>query len=67
MFTVEEITLMSYYRAFNRLELLEDLQEAHTVADDPEMITLIEEVIGKLQGITEYQYQQIDFALAVAE
>lgn len=61
LFTQEEIAIMAMYRTDSKEHLLADLTEAAPHIDDPQMTSLVSEVLQKLQTVTDADFQQMDF------
>ena len=60
-FTQEEINLMCIYDTSSRNALITELCDSLIYVDEPEMRTLIETVIGKLQAISDEDFNNIGF------
>ena len=60
-FNVEEINLMCIYDTSSRNALLTELCDGLLYVDDPEARALMETVIGKLQAISDEDFDDIGF------
>lgn len=59
-FTVEEINLICIFASENRSEVIEDLGKALPYLDDPDIEELSHRTIGKLQNMTEEEFEQLE-------
>lgn len=67
MFTIEEITLLDSYRKTSLRETLEEIKSNYKYQEDEEIISLIDCLLLKLEGISENDYKNIDFSLSLAD
>lgn len=67
MFNIEEITLMSLYRTDSRSNLLEDLKKVKPHIEDEEILKMTNNVINKLETMSDAEYKKIDFSLAIEQ
>ena len=58
-FTVEEINLMCVFEANGRTELIEDIGRVLPHLDDKDMEELANRVIGKLQNMTDEEFEEV--------
>ena len=58
-FTVEEINLMCVFEANGRTELIEDIGRVLPHLDDRDMEELANRVIGKLQNMTDEEFEEV--------
>lgn len=58
-FTVEEINLMCVFDAKGRTELIEDIGRVLPHLDDKDMEELANRVIGKLQNMTDEEFEEV--------
>lgn len=59
VFTVEEINLMHLFDTTSRAELLADLRECLPDVDEPEIAEIVNTTIGKLEHMTDEEFQNI--------
>lgn len=60
-FTVEEINLICIYNAGVRVQLLSDMRAALPDIDDPEIRSVADRVINKLEKMTDAEFSGISF------
>lgn len=58
-FTVEEINLMCVFEANGRTELIEDIGRVLPHLDEKDMEELANRVIGKLQNMTDEEFEEV--------
>ena len=58
-FTVEEINLMCVFDAKGRTELIEDIGRVLPHLDEKDMEELANRVIGKLQNMTDEEFEEV--------
>lgn len=58
-FTVEEINLMCVFEAKGRTELIEDIGRVLPHLDEKDMEELANRVIGKLQNMTDEEFEEV--------
>jgi hypothetical protein len=61
LFTVEEMNLMCIYDTTSRAALLSGVRESLPDVYDPDMREIMENVIGKLEKLTEEEFAEIGF------
>lgn len=59
-FTVEEMNLICVFAGESRRGVIEDIKKALPHLDDPDMEELSNRVIGKLQNMTDEEYEQLE-------
>lgn len=59
-FTVEEVNLICIFAGESRSEAIEDMERALPYLDDPDMEELIHRIIGKLQNMTDEEFEQLE-------
>lgn len=60
MFTVEESNLICIYAGESRGEIIEDIKRALPYLDDSDMEELSSRIIGKLQNMTDEEFEQLE-------
>lgn len=60
-FTVEEMNLICIYNAGVRVKLLFDMRAALPDIDDPEVHSIADRVINKLEEMTDAEFSEISF------
>lgn len=60
-FTVEETNLIAIYNPGNRPGLLENLQNARMVIDEPEMLHILNKCIQKISAVTDEMFSEMKF------
>lgn len=65
MFNIEEITLMNPDKHLGRQKLIEALKKMEPHLEDEDMKELVSGTIRKLTAITDQQFHEIDFTLAL--
>ena len=60
MFTVEESSLIGIYAGGGRSGVIADIEKALPYIDDADMAELCQRVIGKLQGMADYEFERIE-------
>ena len=63
-FTVEEINLMCVFDRQGKTELMEDIRRVMPHIKDSDMEELGEQVLGKLQSITDEEFAEISLEAA---
>lgn len=63
-FTVEEVNLICVFAGESRSEVIEDMQRALPYLDDVDMEELSYRTIGKLQNITDEEFEQLELTEA---
>ena len=63
-FTVEEVNLICIFAGESRSEVIEDIERALPYLDDPDMVELSNRVIGKLRGMTDEEFEELELAEA---
>ncbi len=63
-FTVEEVNFICIFEAESRSKAIEDMERALPYLDDPDMVELSNRVIGKLRGMTDEEYEELELAEA---
>ena len=61
-FTVEEVNLICIFAGESRSEVIEDMERALPHLDDPDMVELSNRVIGKLRGMTDEEFEELELA-----
>ena len=59
-FTVEEVNLICIFAGESRSEVIEDIERALPYLDDPDMAELSNRIIGKLQNMTDEEFEQLE-------
>lgn len=59
-FTVEEVNLICVFAGESRSEVIEDMQSALPYLDDADMEELSNRTIGKLQNMTNEEFEQLE-------
>ncbi len=59
-FTVEEVNLICIFAGESRNEVIEDIKRALPYLDDPDMGELSNRIIGKLQNMTDKEFEQLE-------
>lgn len=59
-FTVEEVNLICIFAGESRNEVIEDIKRALPYLDDPDMGELSNRIIGKLQNMTDEEFEQLE-------
>ncbi len=59
-FTVEEVNLICVFAGKSRSEVIEDMERALPYLDDSDMKELSNRVIGKLRGMTDEVFEQLE-------
>ena len=59
-FTVEEVNLICIFAGESRSEVIEDIERALSYLDDPDMAELSHRVIGKLQNMTDEEFERLE-------
>lgn len=67
MFTVEEITLLDSYKKDRLKETIEDIKTNYQYQEDVEIINLIDDLLPKLQKLSEIDYKNMDFSLSLLD
>ena len=63
-FTVEESNLICIFAGEGRSEIIEDMERALLYLDDPYLEELSHRVIGRLQGMTDEEFAQLELTEA---
>ena len=63
-FTVEEANLICVFAGENRSEVIKDMERALQYLDDSDMEELSHRVIGKLQNMTNEEFEQLELVEA---
>ena len=63
-FTVEEVNLICIYAGESRSQVIEDIERALQYLEDPDMEELSNRVIGKLQNMTDEEFEQLELTEA---
>lgn len=63
-FTVEEVNLICIFAEESRSEVIEDIERALQYLDDPDMKELSNRIIGKLQNMTDEEFEQLELTEA---
>ncbi len=58
-FTVEEVNLICVFAGESRGEVIEDIERALLYLDDPDMVELSNRIIGKLQNMTDEEFERL--------
>ena len=64
MFTVEESNLICIFAGEGRNEVIEDMERALPYLEDTDMEELTNRVIGKLQNMTDEEFEQLELTEA---
>lgn len=59
-FTVEEVNLICIFAGESRSEVIGYIERALQYLDDPNMEELSDRVIGKLRGMTDEEFKQLE-------
>ncbi len=59
-FTVEEVNLICIFAGESRNEVIEDIKRALPYLDDLDMGELSNRIIGKLQNMTDKEFEQLE-------
>ena len=59
-FTVEEVNFICIFAGENRSKAIEDMERALPHLDDPDMVELSNRVIGKLRGMTDEEFEELE-------
>ena len=63
-FTVEESNLICIFAGESRSEVIEDIERALPYLEDTDMLELSGRVIGKLQNMTDEEFEQLELTEA---
>ena len=63
-FTVEEINLICIFAGESRNEVIKDIERALPYLEDTDMAELSGRVIGKLRGMTDEEFAQLELTEA---
>lgn len=63
-FTVEEVNLICVFAGESRSEVIEDMERALPYLEDTDMEELSNRVIGKLQNMTDEEFEQLELTEA---
>lgn len=63
-FTVEEVNFICIFVGESRSKAIEDMERALSHLDDPDMVELSNRVIGKLRGMTDEEFEELELAEA---
>ena len=63
-FTVEEINFMCVFETQNRMKMMEEIRRIMPHIKDSDMEELGEQVLGKLQSITDEEFAEISLEAA---
>lgn len=63
-FTVEEINFMCVFEAQNRMEMMKEIRRIMPHIKDSDMEELGEQVLGKLQNMTDEEFAEISLEAA---
>ena len=63
-FTVEEVNYICVFAGESRSKAREDMERALPHLDDPDMVELSNRVIGKLRGMTDEEFEELELAEA---
>ena len=58
-FTVEEINFMCVFETQNRMKMMEEIRRIMPYIKDSDMEELAEQVLGKLQSMTDEKFAEI--------
>ncbi len=64
MFNVEESNLICIFAGEGRNEVIRDIERAFPYLEDTDMAELSSRVIGKLQGLTDNEFEQLELTKA---
>ena len=64
MFTVEESNLICIFAGEGRNEVIKDIERALPYLEDTDMAELSGRVIGKLRGMTDEEFKQLELTEA---
>jgi len=64
-FTVEEINLMCVFEGQDRMDMVADIKNVIPHIQDSDMVELAEQVLGKLEAMSDEEFAQV--ALEAAE
>ena len=64
MFTVEESNLICIFAGESRNEVIGDIERALPYLEDTDMAELSGRVIGKLRGMSDEEFEQLELAEA---
>ena len=59
-FTVEEINFMCVFETQNRMKMMEEIRRIMPYIKDSDMEKLGEQVLGKLQSMTDEEFAEVD-------
>ncbi len=59
-FTVEEVNLICIFAGESKSEVIEDIKRALPYLDDPDMGELSNRIIGRLQNMTDKEFEQLE-------
>ena len=63
-FTVEEINFMCVFETQDRMQMLENIRQVMLHIKDSDMEELAEQVLGKLQSITDEEFAEVSLEAA---
>ena len=63
-FTVEEINFMCVFETQDRTQILEDIRQVMPHIKDSDMEKLAEQVLGKLQSMTDEEFAEVSLVAA---
>ena len=63
-FTVEEVYYICVFAGESRSKAIEDMERALPHLDDPDMVELSNRIIGKLRGMTDEEFEELELAEA---
>ena len=63
-FTVEEINFMCVFETQNRMKMMEEIRRIMPYIKDSDMEELGEQVLGKLQNMTDEEFAEISLEAA---
>ena len=63
-FTVEEINFMCVFETQDRMQMLENIRQAMLHIKDSDMEELAEQVLGKLQSMTDEEFTEVSLEAA---
>ena len=64
LFTVEESNLICIFQSDSRTKVMEDINRALKHIDDTDMIELCENVLEKLEKITDEEFTKVELEIA---
>ena len=64
MFTVEESNLICVFADEDRSGVIRDIEKALPHLDDADMVELCHRVMGKLQGMTDDEFERLELTEA---